>query len=50
MTNQEIYELLEEITEELKRATLHLEDEDVFEIDSAIDSIESVACKYEGDK
>ncbi|UXU59010.1 hypothetical protein [Staphylococcus agnetis] len=47
MTNQEICELFDEVIHQLKSATLHLDDEDVFEIDSAIESIESVACNYE---
>ncbi|MDT0679656.1 hypothetical protein [Staphylococcus chromogenes] len=50
MTNEELCELFEDVIHQLKRATLHLDDEDVFEIDSAIDSIESVACKYEEDE
>lgn len=50
MTNEEIYELLEEITEELKRVTLHLDDEDMSEIASVVNSIETVALNYEEDE
>ncbi|UXU63549.1 hypothetical protein MUA52_08340 [Staphylococcus agnetis] len=47
MTNEEIYELLDEITDELKRVTLYLDDEDMSEIASVVNTIESVACNYE---
>lgn len=50
MNNQEIYELLEEITDELKRVTLHLDDEDMSEIASVVNTIETVALNYEGDE
>lgn len=50
MTKQEKIELFEEIIEQLARATRGLEDNDIDDIDSAINLIESVACKLEEDE
>ncbi|UXU66011.1 hypothetical protein MUA52_05095 [Staphylococcus agnetis] len=51
MKNQEIFEALEEVMYELTHAVRVIDDEeDKSVIDSAINLIESVAFKYEGDE
>lgn len=51
MTNEEIFEMFEELIEELNNSVSELDSEaDIVVIQEAIDLIEAVAWKYEGDE